>query len=78
MEESDFKGAQPYLFGENFAGKAKWKLDAAAATAATAAAAALRKSVYPSATKGKEGFQWSHPCKLFGWKGGRVNNYVPG
>ena len=23
MEESDFKGAQPYLFGENFAEKAK-------------------------------------------------------
>ena len=25
MKESDFKGAQPYLFGENYADKAKAK-----------------------------------------------------
>ena len=54
MKESYFKGAQPYLFGENFAEKAKAKLEAAAA---------LRKSLYPSSVKGKLGFRGGHPAR---------------
>ena len=69
MKESDFKEAQPYLFGEDFAEKAKCKLEAAAA---------LRKSVYPSSTKGKSGFRGSHPRKNWGRQGDRVNTYAPG
>ena len=69
MKESDFKEAQPYLFGEDYAEKAKCKLEAAAA---------LRKSVYLSSTKGKSGFRGSHPRKNWGRQGGRVNTYAPG
>ena len=47
MNESDFTGVQPYLFGEYFAIKAKEKLDAAAA---------LRKMVYQQPAKRKSGF----------------------
>ena len=68
MKESDFKEAQPYLFGEDIAEKAKCKLEAAAA---------LRKSVYPSSTKGKLGFWGSHLRKNWGQQGGRVNTYAP-
>ena len=68
MKESDFKGAQPYLLGENFAEQAKSKLEAAAA---------LKKSVYPS-FKGKSVFRGGHPRKNWGRQGGRANNYGPG
>ena len=68
MKESDFKGAQPYLFGENFAEQAKSKLEAAAA---------LKKSVYPS-SKGKSVFRGGHPRRNWGRQGGRANNYGPG
>ena len=66
MKESDFKGAQPYLLGENFAEQAKAKLEAAAA---------LKKSVYPS-FKGKSVFRGGHPRKNWDWQGGRANNYA--
>ena len=68
MKESEFKGAQPYLFGENFAEQAKSKLEAAAA---------LKKSVYPS-FKGKSVFRGGHPRKNWGRQGGRASNYSPG
>lgn len=68
MKETDFKGAQPYLFGENFAEQAKSKLEAAAA---------LKKSVYPS-LRGKSGFRGGHSRRNWGRQGGRANNYGPG
>ena len=71
MKESDFKGAQPYLFGGRLCREGqvyKCKLEAAAT---------LRKLVYPS-SKEKSGFQDSHPCKNWGWQGGRANTYAPG
>ena len=63
IKESDFKGAQPYLFGVNFAEQVKSKLEAAAA---------LKKSVYPSFI----GFLESR--KNWGQQSGRPNNYSPG
>ena len=44
MNEGDFTGAQPFLFGEDFGVKAKEKLDAAAA---------LQKVIYQQPAKGK-------------------------
>ena len=68
MKESNFKGAQPYLLGENFAEQAKSKLEVAAA---------LNKSMYPS-FKGKSAFWGGHPRKNWGRQGGRANNYGHG
>ena len=55
MKESDSKEAQPYLFGEDFAKKAKCKLEAAAA---------LRKSVYTSSTRGNWDFKKSSLARI--------------
>ena len=68
MKDSNFKGAQAYLLGEDFVEQAKSKLEAAAA---------LKKFVYPS-FKGKLAFRGCHPRKNWGWQGGRANNYGPG
>ena len=57
MNERDFKGVQPYLFGEDFGMKAKEKLDAVAA---------LCKVVYQQPAKGKSGFQAGYHHK-FNW-----------
>jgi len=71
MKDSDFKGAQPFLFGEDFGEKAKAKLEAAAA---------LKKSIAPPPSKPKQpGFRPSHPRKSnWGHQGGRPHNYGPG
>ena len=70
MNERDFKGVQPYLFGEDFGIKAKEKLDAVAA---------LCKVVYQQPAKGKSGFQTGYPRKFNrGQGGGRQNNSGPG
>ena len=72
MKDSDFKDAQPsFLFGEEFGGKAKTKLEAAAA---------LKKTVYPPSSKPKQsGFWPSHPRKNnWGHQGGKPLHYGPG
>ena len=70
MNEGDFAGTQPFLFGEDFGVKAKEKLDAAAA---------LRKVVYQQPARGKSGFQAGYPRKFNrGQGGGRRNNSGPG
>ena len=70
MNENDFKGAQPYLFREDFGIKAKEKLEAAAA---------LCKVVYQQPAKGKSGCQAGYPCRFnWGQGGGQRNNFSPG
>ena len=71
MKDADFKGAQPFLFGEDFGEKAKAKLEAAAA---------LKKTIGPSANRLKQsGFRPSHPHKTnWGHQGGKLHNYGPG
>ena len=67
MNESDFIGVQPYIFGKDFGIKAKEKLDAAAA---------LRTVVNQQPAKGKAGFQAGNPCK-FNWGQGVANGTTP-
>ena len=70
MKDSDFKDAQPFLFGEDFVEKAKTKLEAAAA---------LKKTVYPSSSKPKQlGFRPSQTRKNWGHQGGKPLHYGPG
>ena len=68
MKDSDFKGVQPILFGEDFGEKAKVKLEAAAA---------LKKTVLPPPNKTKQlGFRPSHPRKSsWGQQGGKGQHY---
>jgi len=71
MKDSDFKGAQPFLFGEDFDEKAKAKVEAAAA---------LKKTISPPANRSKQlGFRPSHPHKSnWGHQGRKSHNYGPG
>ena len=69
MKDIDFKGSQPLLFGDDFGEKAKSRMEAAAA---------LRKVVNPTVSKGKSGFQKSHPQKTtWGHQGGKTKQYSP-
>ena len=70
IKDSDFKGAQPFLFGEDFGEKAKAKLEAAAA---------LKKTIGPPANRSTQsGFRPSHPHKSdWGHQGGKPHNYSP-
>ena len=70
MNDQDFEDAAPYLFGEDFAQKAKSKLESAAA---------LRKAVYQPTSKGKTGFHGGYSRKQHrGYGGSRQNNLGPG
>ena len=70
MKDADFKGFQPFLFGEDFGEKAKARMEAAAV---------LRKVVNPPGSKGKQtGFQKSHPQRsTWGHQGGKKKHYDP-
>ena len=61
MKESDFAGAQSYLFGEDFGAKAKEKLEAAAV---------LKKAMYPQSSKAKSDFSGGYPRKFSQGHGG--------
>jgi len=70
LKDLDFKGAQLFLFGEDFGEKAKAKLETAAAL----------KTIGPLANRSKQlGFQPSHLHKSnLGNQGGKSHNYGPG
>ena len=71
MKDEDFKGSQPFLFGEDFGDKAKGRMEAAAA---------LRKVINPSGPKGKQTvFQKDHPQRGNSWgrQGVKPKYYSP-